>query len=975
MGLKELSGREIEVMRVAATGASTRAIAEQLFIGKRTVDSHLASIYRKMHVTSRVELFAKLATGGGSTQVAPRSNRVSGLASPTAFVGRVDELTAIAKACEVAGAGRRRMVVIGGESGAGKSALLARALDTVVPAGATVLTAQSVEGLGPPFGLITDAIEPFLEAFPGDLEAVVGTAGGVLETLMPGLAHRLPTLPDSVEPSARLRLVIDAFLHVLRFATVDGPLVLVLEDLHWTDVSTVSFLRRLLMNDGSHSIAILASFRDTELDQDGALSGLLADLWRVDDVQRLNLGALSLDDAKRLARELLGHAVSDEFVARVHEATAGNALYLSQLLSRPQSSMGEQRGNDLPESLQQVVSDRLRRAGASEVGPLDVAAVIGLDFDVSVLVQAVGLAELDGRPDVLALLERAARAGLVRPVDGEEQMFRFVHAVVRAALVDRMVPARLARVHSAVGHSLAEIDGEGARSSAVIAGHLARSHRAEDRIEAGRVAVSALSGDLARLAPDEAAMLATQVLELLPKIDAADRVRLDLLRAMTSVQYLRLDHDAHRIAVLEAIVVARRLGGPVDLALAVEPFRIVPRMGTVDTEILAAADEAIAGLEGSDAVALRARLLGYATYQRSIGGFGFGVADQAEEAVADARASGDPAALAMTLYALASVLVGSPDVERQLEVAAEQQSRRLDLPADIDSANGYRVMGTVHLQACNRDEFTVDLELLRNSAEQTQTNFGRSMATMWDSLSHLADGDLERAAAANDALLPQAVADPNVLLGWLAQSCLIRAEQGRVAEVVPLVDQTLAEHGDLAVVTALAAWVHGTAGNYAHAWAVLDPLLASDFSAVPDDWLLTATFGLLSPVLARMGTSEQCRLVRDRLVAYSGQILVVGSGTAVLGAVDRYLGQLSARIGDREHALAEFSTSRAIEKRFRAPLCAGHTAVEHASVLISAGGADNVAAARALLDETAAEADGRGWTWLDQRVAAARACL
>ncbi len=717
MGLEELSGREIEVARVAGTGASTRAIADQLYISARTVESHLASIYRKLQVTSRGELVALLAADGGRGRVAPRSHRVSGLASPTSFVGRTEELAIITSACDEASSGRRRMVMIGGESGAGKSALLARALDTAVPRGATVLTAQAVEGLAPPFGLITDAVQPYLEQYPHDLAAVVGPGGGILATLVPGLADRLPALPDSVEPSAKPRLIADALLHVLQSAALRGPMVLVLEDLHWVDASTISFLRRLLADDRALPLLVLASFRDTELDHVHPLPGLLADLWRVEDVWRINLGGLGVDDARTLARDVLGADVSDDFVVRVHEASAGNALFLSQLLNRPDVPDGRQRQGELPDSLREVVADRLRRAGAADVGPLDVAAVIGLDFDLAVLESAVELAELDGPPGAMGVLERATRAGLVRPVDDSGQAFRFVHDVVRTTLVDRMIPARLARVHPAVGRAMAEFCGGDGRYAPVIADHLARSQRPEDRIEAGRYAVVAVSSDLARLAPDEASELAARVLDRLPAT-GADRVRLDLLRAVAMVQYLRLDHDAHHAAVTGAIAIARRLGSPVDLALAVEPFRIVPRMGTVDFEMLAVVDEAVAGLEGGDHFALRARLVGYAAYQRAIGGAGFGLADRAAAAVDDARASGDPAALAMTVYALAAVLMGSPDVARQLEVGAEQVARRRDLPDDMDAADGFRVLGTVHLQAGDREGFEADLAMLREGQSE-----------------------------------------------------------------------------------------------------------------------------------------------------------------------------------------------------------------------------------------------------------------
>jgi hypothetical protein len=590
-----------------------------------------------------------------------------------------------------------------------------------------------------------------------------------------------------------------------------------------------------------------------------------------------------------------------------------------------------------------------------------------MEFELSILERAVSMAELQQSVvPVIGVLEQAEQAGLVTWSDTAGESLRFVHDVVRATLVERMSPARLARLHPAVGHAMAEHWSNDRWRAPLIAGHLARSNDPQDRIEAGEYALAAVTGDLTSISPDAAAELVTMALGVLPGGLEADRIHLGLLRELAIAHFLRLDLDSHRLAILQAVAVARRLGTPEDLALAVEPFRILPRTGNVDAEILGLVDEAIAGLAGRDRGALRARLIGFASYQRAIGGFGFGVATQAESAVREAQESGDRSALALTVYALSAVMMGSPDIPRQLAVGADLMALREELPDDIDPADGHRVLGTVHLQAGDREAFEVDRASLSLGAERTQSVFLGAMSTMWLALSELLDGNLEGAATANNDLLVQALSDPNLLLGWFAQACVIRAEQGRAAEMASLADQTLADHPDLTTARVLASWVHSAAGDSAKSWDVLQPLAVAGIERLTGDWLLPGTLGLLVPVLAEAGTDDHCRAALDRLREYSGQMLGLGSGTAVLGAADRFSGLLLFRLGETQEAMAALAAADDLERAFRAPLCAAHTAVATARVLFASGLREEGRRADEILSAVAREAEARDWKWVAQ---------
>ncbi len=967
-----LTGREQEVALVAADGRSSRAIADELFVSVRTVESHLAAIYRKLQVSSRPELVAKLATLDITPQLGPRAaplvgtgfSSTAGLVPVPHFVGRTAELEVINAAIASASNGSHRIVLVSGESGVGKSSLLADAVNRRRPGGSRVLLGRCTDGLGTPFGPIIEAVRPVLELHPGPLAELTGSAGGVLAGMLPELADDLPHLRDDVPAAVRPRLVVEVLLNVLRSVSGDQPLVVIVEDLHWVDRATVSFLQKLITSGRPGAIALLASFRDTSLDGAHPLTAFLADIWREEEVDRIALRGLGVDDARDLARHIVGTDVAEDLVGRAHRSSGGNAFYLDQLLRHPECAPED---SALPNPLRSVVVDRVRRMRNVELGPLDVAAIIGLEFELTMVEAAVGLAGIPTDRPVIDSIERADRAGLVQPAEDSPDGYRFVHDVVRRAMLEQLNPARRARIHAAVGRAM--VDGQGVDGIHLAAAveHLSQSPLVADRLQAGALAARVVR-DVAGVAPDDSVDVAISALQCLPAGPGGDRVRLEVLIALAEVHYLRMDHEPHREAVMEAVAVARRLGDPVALARALERFRLIPRAGGTDDEVLALVEEAVAGI-GSDQVALRARLNSYAAYHRSIGGQGAATADDARQAVGDARASADLPTLAMALHNLLAILMGSPDVDSQVALVAELSSSAPHPMPALDDVDHARLCGTVHLQLGDRAGFDADHIAIRDQAIRTKSTFLGSVDTMWTALAQMLDGQVEAAEATNDRLLAQAIGEPTVLLGWFAQLCWIRAEQDRLDEVLALVEQTLLDHGDLPAVRAVAAWVFAEHGDHPRATEVLDPLVGAGFTTIVDGWLLPGTLGFLTAVLGRWGDLDDCRLLLDRLDPFRGQALVLGSGTIVLGAADRYIGQIHFRLGNSAASEASMIAAADLERRLGAPLLEAHTLLTQAELLSSPGSRSASPTMVAALDEIESLATGHDdWAAVHRRI-------
>ena len=221
------------------------------------------------------------------------------LTSTFPFVGRSAELETLRSLVPRAEGEGRRVVLVGGEPGSGKSRLVREFAAETAGGGALVLYGACDAVIHTPYGPFVEALEHLARVIdPAELRAALGTSGGELARLLPDLAARIDDLPPPVEADP------DTERHRLHMAVTDlltgvgrrRPVLLVIEDGHWADAPTMLLLRHLARAAGSARLLLLGTFRDAEADMPDALSETLADLRRSDDVVRLRLTGLSDGD-------------------------------------------------------------------------------------------------------------------------------------------------------------------------------------------------------------------------------------------------------------------------------------------------------------------------------------------------------------------------------------------------------------------------------------------------------------------------------------------------------------------------------------------------------------------------------------------------------------------------------------------------------------------------------------------------------
>jgi DNA-binding CsgD family transcriptional regulator/tetratricopeptide (TPR) repeat protein len=374
------------------------------------------------------------------------------------IVGRALELAQLQAALADASGGQPSLAFVVGESGVGKSRLVAELEARATADGARVLSGECVElgegelayaplvtALRP---LVRDA-DPVLDALPDDIRAE-------LATLLPGLVAKVRGHERGAGDQAR---VFEALLAVLDGLARETPVLLVIEDLHWADASTRAFLRFLAATLSTEPLLIVATYRPDELHRRHPLRPLLAELERVRAL-RIDLTGLSRDELAEQLGDILGAPPDAALVDRLYARSEGNPLFTEELLAAGTDGRGS-----LPPSLAAALALRIDRLGDDAQEVVRVLSAGGV-LDDALLAEVSGL-------DRRALRDglREAMAAHIVVLHGERYTLR--HALMAEAVHDDLLPGERAELHRALAAALSGSEGPetGAQRAAAIAHH------------------------------------------------------------------------------------------------------------------------------------------------------------------------------------------------------------------------------------------------------------------------------------------------------------------------------------------------------------------------------------------------------------------------------------------------------------------------------------------------------------------------
>ncbi|MEW1736886.1 BTAD domain-containing putative transcriptional regulator [Nocardia beijingensis] len=805
--------------------------------------------------------------------------------------GRAAELTALSAAAQ--GEGPRAATLVG-EAGSGKSTVLHHIRAALRDAGFRVVLGRCPEDEAAP------SAWPWVEM----LRVLVGECD-------PGdLASALaPLLTDGAGPPQEDRAHGRFLLHravcgYLTAVAADRPLAILLDDAHRGDAETAALLAAVATRVPA---LVVIGYRPDEAPP--ALADALATLATTVRA-RVRLHGLGLADSGRLVAALTGSTPADSVVETLYERTGGNPFYLTEFARLLQSEGEVVAASEVPQGVRDVLRRRLSRLPETAVALLRLAAVIGREFDLEVLVRAAEV----GEDDVLDAVEAGVLAGLLdEPASGRG---RFTHILVRDTLLGDVPRVRRDRWHRRVAAAIEEID---PGDVAALAHHYGESVTPLTARRAADYAVAAAERAERRYAHDVAAAGYERAAAALERHVGADTVaeRVAMLCRAGRSHLAGGAGLAARATRDRAAALAEEAGRPDLLVRAFTawdtPTPWMNRLyGVVEHQVVARLEDALRfpGLTSAD----RCRLL--VTLVDEIGGeAGERAARAAAEAETIARELGDDTLLAPALQARASLY----DTPERGRLGAELIE--IGLRTD-DSA--YLVLGhTISVQAA---AFAADLAAVREHldaatvlADRYQWRQAQVANTMARGLLALASGDADAAERhylrANEMLTRAGILNAGGIL--LMAVFAVRWQQGRAGELAGLVDGFAG--------SAPQASVDATVD-----FQVLALLAGGDRAAaervrrrarpVRHDLFRSLFLTLRGMTVAALGTPQEAGALYRDLLPYRDRLGGADTGSYVVGPVDTVLGDLAARRGEPGSAAEHYRAALRVARRCGNPV-------------------------------------------------------
>ncbi|MEE8519153.1 MAG: AAA family ATPase [Dehalococcoidia bacterium] len=465
------------------------------------------------------------------------------------FVGRDAELKQLHDAFDEALAGHGSLAMVVGEPGIGKTSLCEQLAAYVAERGGKTLVGHCYEegSLSLPYLAFVEAVRSHVLVLePEDLKAQLGHGADELARVVPEIRERMQIeLGAPGDPEEERYRLLQAASDFLRNAAASKPLLVVLEDLHDADRGTLDMLTHLARNLSGSRLLVVGTYRDVQVDRAHPLASALAELRRVTSFERIRLRGLTQDEVHRMLQAIAGHEVPWRWAEVVHQQTEGNPLFVQEvmrylveegLLARQEGELrrvgDEPLVSKIPEGLRDVIGKRLTRLSPECNRALSLAAVVGREFRLDVLLPVAEVAD----EALYTALEEASAVGIIeeRPAARAGERFRFTHAFFRQTLYEEIFAPRRLRLHQQVAQALEMVHKDRLEEHASeIAEHLAQSNDPGILAKALTFSEMAASRSMAVFAYGEAARLFEQSIKIQEELDPSDRAkRCDLLLAL-----------------------------------------------------------------------------------------------------------------------------------------------------------------------------------------------------------------------------------------------------------------------------------------------------------------------------------------------------------------------------------------------------------------------------------------------------------
>ncbi len=848
------------------------------------------------------------------------------------FVGRERELEQLRAGLEATLAGRGQLFLISGEPGIGKTRL-ADQLGTIASSrDVRVVWGRCWEGGGAP------AYWPWVQIFRS-----IGSANSVLPFIAdgtPSLGSRsAPALPMATrEPDHDRFQLFDSLNSQLQQASREAPLLIVLDDCHCADAASMILLKFIARDLRQSRIMLVVTYREIDAQLLPFLPALLAEIGR--EGQTISLLGMPEADVRRFIETSTGRQTKTAVSQALSRITEGNPFFLGEIVRLllaegrlAQLDTRGLRGFHIPDGVRAAILRRVEMVLPATRTILAQASVIGREFELPLLqkVSSIANAELE------TALDDAARAALIVQAQDSVERYRFVHALIPETLYNGLSGPARRELHQRIADAIEALyspDLEPYLSE--LAHHHASSLPDGNLEKAHDYAARAAARAEKTFAYEEAARLYGLALSTLDSTSQSDhRRRCELTLSLASALYSSGEFDRAREQFEKAAAAAIKLGDTDKQAIAVLGLGMAPSPpGVPNHALIKMFEDALAALGEHDSP-LRALVLARLAEELYWSDEHARRNELSLLAVEISRRTGDRHALIDSLYRRHIVLTAPDTTEERLAISTEILSLIQEIGASdaVLRAHYLRIEDLVelgHMDAVDR-EIEVYQQRMHELRQQHLEIYDLMLAMralmkgQFEEAEQLALRGFETGQRRREGFSQQILA---------AQLSTVRREQGRLAELAPVVKGFISQYPSLTYARCGLAFCYSQMNDRASALEEFEHLAADEFKAISRNATWLPSMVLLSELCAYLSDAPRARVLYKLLLPYALRNASLDVYVCY-GAVSHYLGILATTAGEFDTAESHFSHALEFNQRMATRPWIAHTRFRYAAMLLT----------------------------------------
>ncbi|NNF39750.1 MAG: AAA family ATPase [Woeseiaceae bacterium] len=886
------------------------------------------------------------------------------------LIGRCEALKQLHAAAEKAIDGHGSLVLISGEPGIGKTRVAEEVARHAEDRGLLALWGRCFEQPGaPPYWPWVQLLRECANAHSDDqLRTVLKSGTDVIAALTPEIYGRLGIDPVAVGEAGtadnRHRLF-DAIARFFNAAAANVPLVLLLDDLHWADASSLNLLEFFAKGLRSERICVVCLYRDVEVTRQSPLLSTLGELARIPNTVRLRLTGLSHEETTELTAAITGLRLQQDVTRSIYEQTDGNPFFVSEIAKLIAdvhvSTTGPVYAIDVPDSVREAIGRRLDTLSTETNDLLAAAAVLGRDFDARVIAHVMSCP----LGDCLQVLGNAAAAGIVQAMnDDAPTAWRFNHALMRETLYEEITTLERLQLHRRIADAIVAIHVDGVDTVlSEVVHHMCEASVLGNYETAVEYTLLAAERAERLLAYEEACRHFTKLIDVMTANSLADHPQ--VAHAYFRIGYLAipLGRMEDSFDYLMRAVRLARLNKDARLFARVASAMVQLTSDSSQAHTAPLLEEALQMLPQKD-IRHRAIVLAHLAFALRAGDRQERVHATGEQAIELARETGKADVLAIALRFAIMGLRGDPStIDQRLEYGRELVTLA-DVIDDIGERSECWYWQLLNLLEAGRmDEFDALLEPFLRNAEQYHLlhhSYAANVLSIARSLMQGQWSGLEKRIE-NVRLRGQKPRPRDAEGVYGAQMFQLNRDLGRLRTMAPLMRKIVAEPESR-------LWAPGTmlicceVGMLDEARRRFEELARDGFAAVPRDdmWITCIVFCAETCVMIK--DLERAKTLYRLLLPYAEQ--TAGHAQAVcFGSAAAYLAMLAELIGKPDAARSHYEYAIGKNREMSAwPALARHQ-VHYAKFLLASESQEDHNSGRQLLidaEQLAARFDMRG---------------